>query len=78
MKQKSKANECLAVGYGTAKEAFTAWKKVKRDIGLITDPEYVYGGVTCFWFDSDNSGSDLTPIWVLEMGKDEIWSEPVM
>jgi len=35
----------------------------------MTHPDYVYGGIACFWYDSDNSGENLTPIWVLEMSR---------
>lgn len=77
MKQKSKADECLAVGYATAKQTFNAWYKSADYSTMLTDPEYNYGGVTCFMFDSDNSGFNLTPIWVLEMSRGEAWSESV-
>ena len=61
-------DECLAGGQGNAFEAFSAWYLSVSHIKAITDPEYTYGGIAVFYFDSDNSGNNLTPIYCLELG----------
>lgn len=65
----SNTDECLAWGYGTAIDAMSYWQKSSTHMNAITNDEYIYGGITCFWYDSDNSGINLTPIWVLEMSR---------
>lgn len=62
-------DECLAWGQGSAQETFEAWCYSQSHARAMTDPEYVSGGTACFWFDSDNSGTNLTPIWVLELSR---------
>lgn len=62
------ADECLAWGLGTPEMAMDSWLLSYSHCYAITNPDYIYGGIACFWFDSDNSGENLTPIWVLELG----------
>ena len=65
----SNTDECLAWGQGSPEAAMDAWGGSYAHMKALTNPEYVYGGITCFYFDSDNSGFNLTPIWVLELGR---------
>ena len=61
-------DECLAWGQGNAIAAYESWCYSVSHIKAITDPEYTYGGIAVFYFDSDNSGNNLTPIYCLELG----------
>ena len=65
----SNTDECLAWGYGNATEAYHAWCYSYSHARAMTYPNYVYGGIAWYWYDSDNSGENLTPIAVLEMSK---------
>lgn len=65
----SNTDECLAWGQGSPEAAMDAWIGSYNHMKGITNSEYVYGGIACFWYDSDNSGTNLTPIWVLEMSR---------
>ena len=64
----SNTDECLAWGYGTAVAAYEAWCYSPSHIRAMVDSAYSIGGVAWFWYDSDNSGTNLTPIAVLELG----------
>lgn len=61
-------HECLAWGYGTAVEVKSAWVASSSHRKAMTSTAYSIGGVAWFWYDSDNSGTNLTPIAVLELG----------
>ena len=61
-------NECLAWGQGSPEAAMDGWASSYSHAKAITDPEYTYGGIAVFYFDSDNSGNNLTPIYCLELG----------
>lgn len=61
-------DECLAWGTGTPEMTMGWWEMSRDHIWAITNPDYIYGGIACFWVDSDNSGENLTPVWVLEFG----------
>ena len=61
-------HECLAWGYGTAVAVYEAWCYSPSHIRAMVDSAYSIGGVAWFWYDSDNSGMNLTPIAVLELG----------
>ncbi len=63
------SSECLAWGQGSPEEAMDAWIGSYTHMRAITDSDYIYGGLACFYYDSDNSGVNLTPIWVLEMSR---------
>lgn len=65
----SNTDECLAWGQGNVYDAVAAWCYSEAHARAMTNPDYVSGGAACFWFDSDNSGTNLTPIWVLELGR---------
>ena len=64
----SNMDECLAWGQGSPEVAMSAWELSPGHIKAITDPAYITGGIACFYYDSDGSGTNLTPIWVLELG----------
>ena len=64
----SYSNECLAWGQGSPEAAMDGWASSYSHAKAITDPEYTYGGIAVFYFDSDNSGNNLTPIYCLELG----------
>lgn len=61
-------HECLAWGYGSGVEAYEAWCYSSGHAQAMTNPDYTIGGVAFFWYDSDGSGTNLTPIAVLELG----------
>lgn len=61
-------HECIAWGYGSAQEAYEAWCYSPGHHEAMVNPDYTIGGVAVFYFDSDNSGTNLTPIYVLELG----------
>ena len=61
-------DECLAWGQATATEAKSAWVASSSHRKAMTNPDYTKGGVAVFYFDSDNSGINLTPIYCLELG----------
>ncbi len=61
-------DECLAWGTGTPEMTMGWWEMSRDHIWAITNPDYIYGGIACFWVDSDNSGENLTPVWILEFG----------
>ena len=61
-------DECLAWGQATATEAKSAWVASTSHRVAMTNPDYTKGGVAVFYFDSDNSGINLTPIYCLELG----------
>lgn len=63
------ADECLAWGTGSPEITMDSWLLSYSHCYAITDPAYIHGGIACFWFDSNNSGENLTPIWVLELGR---------
>ena len=64
----SYSNECLAWGQGSPEAAMDGWGGSSSHLRALTNPDYRTGGIACFWYDSNNSGSNLTPIWVLELG----------
>ena len=64
----SYSNECLAWGQATATEAKSAWVASSSHRNAMTNPDYTQGGVAVFYFDSNNSGINLTPIYCLELG----------
>lgn len=64
----SNTDECLAWGYSSVTEAKSAWVASTAHRVAMTNESYVNGGVACFYFDSDNSGTNLTLICVLELG----------
>lgn len=61
-------HECLAWGYGSAEEAMDAWGFSASHLRAIINSDYTIGGIAFFWYDSDGSGENLTPIAVLELG----------
>ena len=65
----SNTDECLSWGYGNGDEVFYAWCNSYSHLRALTNPEYVYGGIAFFWYDSDGTGENLTPIAVLEMSR---------
>ena len=60
-------HECLAWGIGNAVEVKSAWVASSSHRNAMTNPDYTQGGVAWFYYDSDNSGINLTPIAVLEL-----------
>ena len=60
-------HECLAWGIGNAVEVKSAWVASTSHRVAMTSRDYTQGGVAWFYYDSDNSGINLTPIAVLEL-----------
>lgn len=63
------ANECLAQGQGSALYAHDGWLNSQTHHHAMISAQYTTGGVACFWYDSNNSGENLTPIWVLSLNE---------
>ncbi len=61
-------HECLAWGIGSGMDVVTAWTMSTSHRVAMTSKDYTQGGVAWFYYDSDNSGFNLTPIAVLELG----------
>ena len=61
-------HECLAWGQANAIEVVTSWTMSSSHRNAMTNPDYTQGGVAVFYFDSNNSGINLTPIYCLELG----------
>ena len=61
-------HECLAWGIGNGMDVVTAWTMSSSHRNAMTNSDYTQGGVAWFYYDSDNSGFNLTPIAVLELG----------
>lgn len=61
-------HECLAWGIGNPVEVKSAWVASQFHRVAMTNDAYYTGGVAWFYYDSDNSGENLTPIAVLELG----------
>ena len=64
----SYSNECLAWGQGSPEAAMDGWGGSSTHLRAITNPDYKTGGIAVFYFDSNNSGINLTPIYCLELG----------
>lgn len=60
-------HECLAWGIGNGMDVVTAWTMSTSHRVAMTSRDYTQGGVAWFYYDSDNSGINLTPIAVLEL-----------
>ena len=60
-------HECLAWGIGNGMDVVTAWTMSTSHRVAMTSKDYTQGGVAWFYYDSDNSGINLTPIAVLEL-----------
>ena len=58
-------SEVLAWGYGSALEVELQWMRSSNHRIAMTDPKNMYNGAASFWYDSDGSGKNLTPIWVM-------------
>jgi hypothetical protein len=61
-------HECLAWGIGSGEAVKSAWVASTSHRVAMTSKDYTQGGVAWFYYDSDNSGINLTPIAVLELG----------
>ena len=60
-------HECLAWGIGSGGEVMSSWFNSTSHRYAMLDIYYTQGGVAWFYYDSDNSGINLTPIAVLEL-----------
>ena len=60
-------HECLAWGIGGGGEVMSSWFNSTSHRYAMLNIDYTQGGVAWFYYDSDNSGINLTPIAVLEM-----------
>ena len=64
----SYSNECLAWGQANAVAAYESWCYSSSHLRAMINSDYKTGGIAVFYFDSDNSGNNLTPIYCLELG----------
>ena len=64
----SYSNECLAWGQANAVAAYESWCYSSSHLRAMVNSDYKTGGIAVFYFDSDNSGNNLTPIYCLELG----------
>ena len=61
-------HECLSWGNSTGYDVYAAWYYSPSHHDAMINSDYTIGGVAFFWYDSDGSGKNLTPIAVLELG----------
>ena len=59
------ATECLAKGYGSASQVVSAWLESDVHASIILDEELNIAGAACYYHDTDGTGQNLKPYWVL-------------
>ena len=59
------ATECLAKGYGSASQVVSAWLASDVHASIILDEELNIAGAACYYHDTDGTGQNLKPYWVL-------------